>query len=177
MEFISRLATLEDVATLQNLIASSVRGLSINYYTEEQIESSIKHIFGIDTQLIEDGTYYVIQSGDIIVACGGWSKRNTLYGGDQFKEVADPLLDPAIDAARIRAFFVHPDWARQGLGRKMIVLCEETAKQFGFKSFELGSTLPGEPLYSAMGYHPTERVDVLLADSTYLPIIKMTKTV
>jgi GNAT superfamily N-acetyltransferase len=176
MPFTSRLATLNDIKTLQQLIAASVRGLSIGYYTEEQIDSSIKYIFGIDTQLIADGTYYVIESGSTIVACGGWSKRNTLYGGDQFKEEADPLLDPSVDSARIRAFFVHPDWSRQGIGRMMITLCEETAIQAGFKSFELGSTLPGQPLYLAMGYHATEQVNAPLEDGTFLEIIKMKKS-
>lgn len=127
--------------------------------------------------MIADGTYYLFESEETIVACGGWSKRHTLYGGDQFKEQADPLLDPGIDAARIRAFFVHPDWARQGLGRKMIVLCEEAAKQAGFSAFELGSTLPGEALYLAMGYQAMEQVDVPLADGASLQIIKMMKTV
>jgi len=176
MGFVSRLATLNDVSDLQSLIALSVRGLSIGYYSPEQIESSIKHIFGIDTQLIQDGTYYLIENEGTIVACGGWSKRNTLYGGDQFKAEADPLLDPAIDAARIRAFFVHPDWARKGLGRMMIDLCENAAIQYGFTRFELGSTLPGEPLYLVMGYQRIEQVNVALADGEILEVIKMGKT-
>lgn len=175
MQFVSRLAILDDVAILQQLIAQSVRGLSPGYYTPAQIESSIKHIFGIDTQLIADGTYYVIESGNTIVACGGWSKRNTLFGGDQYKEEADPLLDPAVDAARIRAFFVLLDWARQGLGRMMITLCEDAAMQKGFTRFELGSTLPGEPLYTAMGYKRIEQIDVSLADGEFLQIIRMGK--
>lgn len=177
MEFISRLATMNDIPVLQDLIAKSVRGLSKGYYTPEQIESSIKYIFGVDTQLIEDGTYYVMETANTIVACGGWSKRNTLYGGDQYKAVADPLLDPTVDSARIRAFFVHPDWARQGLGRKMINLCEKQAMKNGFKSFELGSTLPGEPLYTAMGYRSIGPADAHLTDGTTLPVIKMARRV
>jgi len=171
----ARLANITDVPTLQTLIAQSVRGLSPGYYTPQQIESSIKHVFGIDTQLIADGTYYVLEIDGTIVACGGWSKRNTLYGGDQFKEQADPLLDPAIDAARIRAFFVHPGYARRGLGRTMINLCEDAAKQQGFTSFELGSTLPGQPLYEVMGYHAVEQHNVPMADSEFLQVIKMRK--
>lgn len=170
-----RLATLEDIPQLNEMIAKSVRGLSIGYYTPAQIESSIKYIFGVDTQLVIDGTYYIAEKEGVIVGCGGWSKRNTLYGGDQHKEVEDPLLDPKRDAARIRAFFVHPDYARQGIGRQIINVCEAAAKDEGFKLFELGATLPGVPLYSAMGYEEVERVDALLKDGETLGIIKMRK--
>ncbi|MES2278949.1 MAG: GNAT family N-acetyltransferase [Bacteroidota bacterium] len=170
-----RLATFNDIPTLQNLIALSVRGLSTGYYTDRQIESSIKHIFGVDSQLITDGTYYVLELDKQIVACGGWSKRNTLYGGNQYKEKEDPLLDPATDAARIRAFFVHPDYARRGIGREMITLCEQTAIAGGFKAFELGATLPGVPLYEAMGYTSIESVDAPMADGETLGIVKMRK--
>ena len=171
----TRLATFEDIPALQNLIGLSVRGLSRDYYTETQIESAIKYVFGVDSQLVTDGTYYVLEKDDLIVACGGWSKRNTLYGGDQHKAIADPLLDPAKDAARIRAFFVHPDYARQGIGRKMINLCEDAAKANGFSSFELGATLPGVPLYEAMGYTAIERVDAAMPDGETLGIVKMRK--
>lgn len=111
----TRLATFNDIPELQGLIALSVRGLSTNYYNQQQIESAIKYIFGVDTQLVTDGTYYVAEINGVTVGCGGWSKRNTLYGGDQHKEIEDPLLDPNHDAARIRAFFVHPDYARRGM--------------------------------------------------------------
>src|SRR5579859_5255741 len=149
-----RLASFEDIPELQQLIALSVRGLSGGYYTTGQIESAIRYVFGIDSQLIIDGTYYIFEKEHAIVGCGGWSKRNTLYGGDQHKKVEDPLLDPAIDAARIRAFFVHPGYARQGIGRRIIQSCEEAARNNGFSRFELGATLPGVPLYTAMGYYP-----------------------
>nr|WP_067055550.1 GNAT family N-acetyltransferase [Mucilaginibacter sp. L294] len=172
-----RLATFDDVAELQQLIALSVSGLSTAYYTPNQIESAIKYIFGIDSQLITDGTYYVAEKDNIKVGCGGWSKRNTLYGGDQHKEVEDPLLDPTKDAARIRAFFVHPDYARQGIGRKIINVCEDAAKANGFTSFELGATLPGVPLYEVMGYMAVERIDVVLPDKELLGIVKMKKSV
>jgi len=171
-----RLATFDDVAELQQLIALSVRGLSTDYYTPNQIESAIKYIFGIDSQLITDGTYYVSEKENIKVGCGGWSKRNTLFGGDQHKDIEDPLLDPAKDAARIRAFFVHPDHARQGIGRKIINVCEDAAKANGFTSFELGATLPGVPLYQVMGYVAVERIDVTLADKELLGIVKMRKS-
>eukprot|EP01037_Dinobryon_pediforme_P003762 gene3762-3808_t len=155
------------------MIALSVRRLSTGYYTEKQIESAIKFVFGVDTQLVADGTYYVVEKDGHMAGCGGWSKRKTLYGGDQHKEVADPLLDPKIDAARIRAFFVHPDFARQGVGRYLINVCELAAIENGFTSFELGATLPGVPLYLAMGYHTAERADAHLPDGEMLGIFRV----
>jgi len=175
MPITTRLATFEDIPQLNKLIALSVRGLSIDYYTPNQIESAIKYVFGVDTQLIIDSTYYVAQIDDIIVGCGGWSKRNTLYGGDQHKEIEDTLLNPKYDAAKIRAFFVHPDYARRGVGRHIINVCETAAKNYGFNSFELGATLPGVPLYAAMGYEVIERIDALLPDGELLGIVKMRK--
>jgi GNAT superfamily N-acetyltransferase len=171
----TRLATFDDIPALQELIGLSVRGLSTGYNTQNQIESAIKYIFGIDTQLVIDGTYYVAQIGDVIVGCGGWSKRNTLYGGDQHKAVEDPLLDPAHDAARIRAFFVHPDWARRGIGRHIITVCENAAQSNGFTRFQLGATLPGVPLYEVMGYHEVEHISQPMPNGEVLPIVKMSK--
>src|SRR5262245_21762149 len=123
-----RLATSADVPRLHELIERSVRELSVGYYTAAQIESSLRHVFGPDTQLIEDQTYFVIEgpAGEL-VAAGGWSRRQTLYGGDQMKSAADPLLDPATQPARIRAFFVHPDWARRGLARQLFERCATEA--------------------------------------------------
>jgi GNAT superfamily N-acetyltransferase len=170
-----RLATFQDIPELQQLIALSVRGLSKAYYTPGQIESAIRYVFGIDTQLIVDGTYYVVEKQHALVGCGGWSKRNTLYGGDQHKDTADPLLDPARDAGKIRAFFVHPDHARQGIGSLIIRTCEAAARDYGFTALELGATLPGVPLYQAMGYLPIERIDETLPDGEVLGIVKMRK--
>lgn len=175
MTITTRLATFDDIPVLQQLIGLSVRGLSMGYNTPSQIESAIKYIFGIDTQLIIDGTYYVAQIGDVIVGCGGWSKRNTLYGGDQHKEMEDPLLDPLHDAARIRAFFVHPDWARRGIGRHIITVCENAAQNNGFTRFQLGATLPGVPLYEVMGYHEVEHISQPMPNGEVLPIVKMSK--
>ena len=175
MSVTTRLAAFNDIPVLQQLIAESVRGLSKGYYTEQQIESAIKYIFGVDTQLLTDETYYVAEANDEIIACGGWSKRETLYGGDQHKEVADPLLNPETDAARIRAFFVHPGWARKGIGKMMINLCEGEAVKNGFKTTELGATLPGEPLYAAMGYKSIEQVQATMPDGEYIAIVKMRK--
>jgi GNAT superfamily N-acetyltransferase len=172
----TRLATFNDIPYLNKMIGLSVRGLSTDYYTSNQIESAIKYIFGVDTQLIIDGTYYVAEIDDITVGCGGWSKRNTLYGGDQHKGIEDPLLDPKHDAARIRAFFVHPEYARQGIGRHIINICESAAMSNGFSSYELGATLPGVPLYLAMGYQAVEWIDALLPDGEVLGIVKMRKS-
>ena len=175
MEISIRVATMEDIPALQKLIPESARGLSQGYYTPQQIESAIKHIFGVDTQLIADKTYYVAEAGGQVVGCGGWSRRKTLYGGDQMKAEQDPLLDPNVDAGRIRAFFIHPDWARKGIGRRIIEACEEAAKTDGFSSMELGATLPGEPLYAALGYQVTDRFDIPMADGTTLPCAHMRK--
>ncbi len=175
MSVTTRLAAFNDIPVLQQLIAESVRGLSKGYYTEQEIESAIKYIFGVDTQLLIDETYYVAEADGQIIACGGWSKRETLYGGDQHKEIADPLLNPATDAARIRAFFVHPGWARRGIGKMMINLCEAEAIKNGFKATELGATLPGEPLYAAMAYKSIEHVNATMPDGEYIAIVKMRK--
>jgi N-acetylglutamate synthase-like GNAT family acetyltransferase len=176
MSYVVRLATEQDIPSLTRLIPDSVRALSAGLYTERQIESALAHVFGVDSQLIADGTYYVAEADGQIVGCGGWSKRQTLYGGDQMKAEADPLLDPTQDAARIRAFFVHPAWTRRGIGRRIIEACEAAACRAGFRRMELGATLPGEPLYAAMGYIVTERFAIAMADGESLPAAHMTKT-
>ena len=175
MEISIRVATMEDIPALQELIPESARGLSRGYYTSQQIESAIKYIFGVDTQLIADKTYYIAEAEGQVVGCGGWSKRKTLYGGDQMKAEQDPLLDPKEDAGRIRAFFIHPNWSRKGIGRRIIEACEEAAKADGFTRMELGSTPPGEPLYAAMGYEVTDRFEIPMGDGTTLPCAHMKK--
>ncbi len=170
-----RQANQDDIPVLEQLIPESVRALSAGYYTPQQIESAIVHIFGVDSQLIADGTYYVAECEGQLVGCGGWSKRKTLFGGDQMKDAEDALLDPLVDAARIRAFFVHPDWTRKGIGRRIIQTCEAAAQQAGFTRLELAATLPGVPLYGAVGYQAMERFDVPMPDGETLPIIRMVK--
>ena len=170
-----RRATPGDVPELRQLIVDSVRGLSTDQYTPQQIESGLRYVFGPDTQLIADGTYFVVEGEGRLVAGGGWSKRRTLYGGDQHKSAADPLLDPGTDAARIHAFFIHPAWARRGLGRRLFEACLAAATASGFQSFELGATLPGVPLYESLGFTARERVDVPLPDGIVLPIVRMTR--
>jgi len=123
-----RLATRADLPALRELIPTSVRGLAPGYYTPAQIEASILHLFGPDTQLVDDGTYFVVESEGRLVGCGGWSRRTTLFGGDQTKATADPLLDPARDPARIRAFFVHPAFARRGVGSQVMRACIDAAR-------------------------------------------------
>ncbi len=176
MQIEIRLATMADIPRLEQLISQSVRGLSPGYYTTDQSESALVYIFGVDTNLIGDGTYYVAQSENQLVGCGGWSKRKTLYGGDQAKpDAPDELLNPDTQAARIRAFFVHPDWARRGIGRRIIDVCERAARQADFKTVELVATLPGEPLYKACGYEVAERFNIDLPAGVKLPVARMVK--
>jgi GNAT superfamily N-acetyltransferase len=158
-----RVATMADVPALNALIVASVRQLSVGFYSPAQIDAALHAVFGVDTQLIADGTYYVIDGDDGPAAAGGWSGRGTLYGGDQAKGVADPRLDPATEPARIRAFFVHPAYARRGLARQLYGVCERAAVDAGFRRFELMATLPGEPLYRALGFTVVERATLPLA--------------
>jgi N-acetylglutamate synthase-like GNAT family acetyltransferase len=170
-----RRAELADVPALQDLIARSGQELSLPYYTPVQAEAITRHVFGVDTQLIEDHTYFVIEHEGIIVACGGWSKRRTLFGGDQAKAGPDPLLDPSTDPARVRAFFVDPAKARQGLGRRLMQECTEEAHASGFQALELVSTLPGEPLYLASGFTICERFELTLPGGIHVPVSRMRK--
>lgn len=172
-----RLAHLGDVPALTALIDVSVRGLSHPVYTQTQIDSALEHVFGVDTQLLTDQTYYVITSDGQLVAAGGWSARATLYGGDQTKGAADPLLDPARDAARIRAFFVHPEWTRRGFARRIYTASEAAARARGFRRFELVATLPGVPLYTALGFAAREAVDVRLPQGLTLPCVRMDRAI
>ncbi len=176
MVIVLRLASTADVPALERLIETSVRALSAGYYSPKQVESALTHLFGVDTQLIADGTYFIAENSEGIVGCGGWSKRQTLFGGDRYKTVADPELDPAVDSARIRAFFVHPDFARQGIGRRLIEACEAAAKTAGFQTFTLVATLPGQPLYAALGYTVTQLLETRLSDGAVLPMARMEKT-
>jgi N-acetylglutamate synthase-like GNAT family acetyltransferase len=177
MLLIVRKATLNDVGALENLIAESARALSRSYYTPEQVEGALGTVLGIDTQLIRDGTYFVVESDAGIVGCGGWSRRKTLFGGDAVGGKNDQFLDPQVDAARIRAFFVHPAAARRGIGSRLMHACESAALAEGFTRLELVATLPGEPLYLAHGFSPCERFDVPLANGAVLPVIRMSKSV
>ena len=158
-----RLATRADVPALSALLAESVRGLSAGYYDDDVVEAALRDLLGVDTQLIDDGTYYVIVDAGQPVASGGWSERRTLFGGDQHKEAVDSRLDPAREPARIRAFYVHPAHARRGLGRMLYERCAAAASAAGFTRLELVATLPGEPLYRALGFTVMEEVVVPLS--------------
>ena len=170
---ILRAARLDDLPALRRLIDGSVRTLSQGFYTPAQIESGLRYVFGPDTQLIDDGTYFVIEADGELAAAGGWSRRRTLYGGDQAKGSADPLLDPGLEAARIRAFFVHPGHARRGLARRLHDRCAQEAAAGGFRALELMATLPGEPLYLALGFVPVSREAPELPDGERLSMVRM----
>ena len=166
-----------DIPALSELIDLSVRTLQTGEYSAGQIEGALTAVFGVDTLLIADRTYFKVQtSGGELAACGGWSKRKTLFGGDQAANRKPEALDPATDAAKIRAFFVHPNWVRQGVGTMLLNHCEQAAAAEGFTRFEMGATLTGVPLYRARGYFEIERVDVPLPNGLTLPIMRMAKS-
>lgn len=171
-----RTAAAEDIPALHALIESSVRGLQAGDYTPEQMDGALGTVFGVDTQLIADGTYFVVETETGQMAgCGGWSKRKTLFGSDQVAVREPELLDPATDAAKIRAFFVHPTWARRGVGTLLLEQCEQAARAAGFRQFEMGATITGEKMYRVRGYEPVERLEVPLVNGAKLPIIRMRK--
>lgn len=180
-----RLAVRDDVPILTKLIDSSVRGLQHGDYSQAQIDGALRTVYGVDSALIADGTYFVAEvvpdlETDVsrrIVGCGGWSKRKTLYGGDQFGQREDSFLDPKTDAAKIRAFFVDPEWTRCGIGTLILEACENAAIEAGFRSLDLGSTLTGIALYSARGYKPVRKEEVPLEGGLTLPILVMNKQI
>ena len=179
-----RPATYNEVPVLRELIELSVRQLQAHDYTQKQREAALRTVFGVDSQLIADGTYLVADASGAggadggkpaIAGCGGWSKRKTLFGGDQWSGREDSLLDPSRDAAKIRAFFVHPAWARQGVGTLILDACESAARAAGFSRFEMGATLTGVRLFGVKGYAPVKRMDVPLDNGEVLPIVQMEK--
>jgi GNAT superfamily N-acetyltransferase len=175
MDYIIRKANLDDREAIELLIAESARGLSREDYSEQQIESAIRAVFGVDTDLIVDGTYFVADSSGTLIGCGGWSKRRTLFGGDRFASRDSGELDPKVDAAKIRAFFVHPGHARKGVGRAILSLCESEAKASGFRSIELMATLPGVRLYKACGYEAGERIEYQTGEGAGIQLVPMRK--
>jgi len=172
-----RTATPADIPQIAALIALSVNGLQAGDYSPSQRAAALGSVFGIDTNLINDGTYLIAEIDGQLVGCGGWSRRQAMFGADSLASTQSGFLDPATDAARIRAFFVHPGFARRGIGAKILVACENAAKDAGFTRFELGSTLTGIPLYSAYGYKPIERIDTPLPNGETLPIVLMGKAI
>jgi GNAT superfamily N-acetyltransferase len=185
-----RIAVPDDVPILRRLIDASVRGLQTEDYTPAQIEGALQTVFGVDSQLIADGTYIVAeaeadetesgtaaqaQRQPVIVGCGGWSKRKTLYGSDHWTGREDSLLDPQTDAAKIRAFFIHPAWARRGVGSLILQACEEAARAAGFSRYEMGATLTGAKLFGAKGYVAVKPISIPLVNGETLPVIHMEK--
>ena len=185
-----RLAVPADIPALRALIDASVRGLQAQDYTPAQIEGALQTVFGVDSQLIVDGTYFVAEaqpacaelgaqehqaSKPVIVGCGGWSKRKTLYGSDHWTGREDALLDPPRDAAKIRAFFIHPDWARRGIGTRILRACEDAARAAGFLRFEMGATLTGAKLFGAKGYVAVKSISIPLVNGETLRVVLMEK--
>lgn len=175
--FTVRPARHEETAELSRLIERSARQLSVGYYSERETDAAIRHVFGVDSTLVDDGTYLVVEERGEVVGCGGWSARRTLYGGDQRPVGSSDRLTPGIDAARIRAFFVAPEHARRGIGRLLLESCYAAAHAAGFTRLELMATLPGVPLYAACGFTAQEPVTDVLPDGTPIRLVRMTRPV
>ena len=175
MDYVIRKATLDDREEIRQLIAESARGLSRDDYTDAQIEAAIATVFGVDTDLIEDETYFVADSSGTLIGCGGWSKRRTLFGGDQYTSRDEGYLDPNTDAAKIRAFFVHPAHARRGVGQAILARCESEAAAHGFRAVELMATLPGLKFYKACGYSEQGSYELELVAGVKLGLVPMRK--
>ena len=152
-----------------------MRILQAPHYSSAQIEAALGPVFGVDRQLIRDGTYFVAKTENQIAGCGGWSFRKALFGGDRDRPGEDALLDPKLEAARIRAFFVHPAFARRGIGREILIACESAIQQHGFQFAELVGTLTGEPFYASFGYKVIESYEVPMRAGLSLPVVKMAK--
>jgi len=172
-----RLAREADISEMEGLIEASVRGLHGPYYTQAQIDASIGTVFGVDRQLIVDGTYFVVEAGGRIIGCGGWSRRASLCGSDSLRTGEDPLVDPRTEPARIRAFFVHPGWVRRGVGSRIMAQCERAIADAGFRTVVIMSTLAGEPLYAGFGYRVAERCDVGMPGGLSMSVLRMEKPV
>jgi GNAT superfamily N-acetyltransferase len=172
-----RQAVAADIPRLRALIDISVRALQAGDYSSSQIEGALGSHLGVDTKLIEDGTYFVLEQTEDtpLIASGGWSRRKTLCGSDHGIRRDDSLLDPKTEAAKIRAFYVHPDWARKGIGTAILERCEDAARAEGFTRFEMGATLTGVPLYLRCGYIERERQDLPMVNGESLPIVRMVK--
>ena len=174
---IVRKAKMEERDAIKELIAESARHLSRQHYSDEQIEAAIVTVFGVDTDLIEDGTYFVAEESGVLVGCGGWSKRKTLFGGDQYASRDAGYLDPVTERAKIRAFFVHPAHARKGIARVILTRCEEEARGEGFRGLELMATLPGIEFYKSCGFLPAGDFNLALKDGVKLELVPMHKDI
>lgn len=170
-----RLAVADDAPAISALMEASIRAIFPAYYDARQVESSVVYVGHLDTQLIEDRTYFVHEADGQIVSCGGWSRRNKLFAGPGDADDDDRLLDPATEPARVRAMFVRGDWTRRGLGRAILEACEDAARAEGFTRAVLGATLPGVPLYEAFGFHTVEEITVTMPDGVSVRALSMAK--
>lgn len=177
MAYKIRKARIEECATLTELIAISARELSAHDYSAEQIEGALRGAYGVDSQLVKDDTYFVVEDDVQIVGCGGWSRRRTIFGGDHAGQRDDAALDPRVDAAKIRAFFIHPNHARKGIAKLILTHCEAEAYAYGFSRFELMATLPGLPFYAAQGYERGVPILHSLDDKLTIEFVPMTKRI
>jgi len=177
MDPVLRVATLADADRIEALMKESAAAIFPRWYGEREAASAIEHVAVADPMLLEDGTYFVLEAGGEIVACGGWSRRDRLYTGSGDAGDDARLLDPATEPARVRAMFVRDDWTRRGLGRRIIDACEEAAQREGFSRMALSATLPGVPLYQACGFEPLEEVDTVLVDGARLTCVSMEKPI
>lgn len=174
-DFRHRVATVADLPELREVMRRSIEALQDDYLTPEQVRAS-HHVMGLDTQLVEDGTYFVVERDGRVAGCGGWSWRSTLYGGDTSIVDREPRpLDPETEPARIRAMYTDPDFVRQGVGRLVIQLCEDAAQQAGFRSTTMMATMAGTPLYAACGYVEVEPVLSDPIDGVCVPLVRMEK--
>lgn len=176
MPYSLRKADTADIPAIEKLIDASVRGLQAQDYTPEQIDAALRTVFTVDTQLIEDGTYFVVEQDSEMIGCGGWSQRKTLCGGDQHAVRDNVLMDPSQDAAKIRAIFVAPRWARHGIGSILLKAAEDAAMAAGFHRLEMGATLTGVPVYLRRGYREVEAMTVPLEKCVTLPVVRMEKS-
>jgi GNAT superfamily N-acetyltransferase len=171
-----RVATPDDMPALRELMRRAIDELQHDFLSPAQVIASHK-VMGIDTQLVRDGTYFLLEADGVIAGCGGWSYRATLYGGDDSVVAREPaLLDPAHDAAKVRAMYTNPDFTRRGIGRRMLALCEDAARQAGFHRVELMGTMAGVPLYRACGYTPVESIESKPIDGVRVPLLRMHKS-
>jgi len=176
MSFKHRMATMDDIAVLKPLMDAAIGELLKPFLTPEQVAASFS-VMGLDTQLIKDGTYFVIEEAQCIAGCGGWSKRATLFGGDHSSGREARLLDPKTEAARVRAMYTHPDFTRRGIGRRVLEICETAAAREGFARVELAATMGGLPLYRACGYEDIEAFESDTPQGVKVPLVRMGKRI
>jgi GNAT superfamily N-acetyltransferase len=176
-EPVLRIATLEDASAIDSLMKESAAALFPRYYAQPETESAVRYVAQVDSVLLSDGTFFVLETGGELVGCGGWSRRDRLYTGSGEAEGDGRLLEPATEPAKVRAMFVRADWTRRGLGRRILEECESAARREGFQRLALMATLPGVPLYRAYGFCPLEELEITLEDGVTLECISMDKPI